>query len=322
MTPLLWAALTAALLLLALWIPHLLLATERVPMGPKLRRHAPGQFVKLTDGVTHYRLQGPATGPVVVLVPGATLPLFVWNHLDDRLARAGYRVLSYDLYGRGYSDRPWRRYDLKLHERQLVELLDTLRIDRASVVGLAFGMLIAATFAARQPQRVERLVAMAPDGFGVVMSANGWAMRTPVLRDYLFSLIGSRVLMARLPTYSVDPKVLPELQQGYAPTLRWRGFKRAVLSSIRNMPIHDAVRLYAQASEAGTPIQVIWGTEDRVTPFPGEARVREAFPRAELVTLPGAGHLPHYEDPARIAAAILGFLPPVRRPVVVVPRHG
>lgn len=308
-----WVALAAALLLIALWGAHLLFATERVTMGPVARRDAPGQFVKLSDGVTHYRLQGPATGPVVVLVPGATLPLFVWNHLDDRLARAGYRVLSYDLYGRGYSDRPWRRYDLSLHDRQLVELLDALRIERAALLGLAFGMLIAAAFAVRRPHRVERLVAIAPDGFGVILSGNTWAMRTPVLRDYLFSLFGSRLLMARLPAYSVDPKVLPQLQQGYAPTLRWRGFKRAVLSSIRNMPIHDAVGLYAEAS-AVTPTQVIWGAEDRVTPYPGELRVREAFPHAELVILPGAGHLPHYEDPQRIATAILGFLLSVRAP--------
>lgn len=316
------AALAAVLLLLVLWLPHLLLASERVSMGPRLRRTAPGQFVKLSDGMTHYRLKGPATGPVVVLVPGATLPLFVWNHLDDRLALAGYRVLTYDLYGRGFSDRPWRRYDLELHDRQLVELLDTLRIARPSFIGLAFGMLIAAAFTARRPERVDRLVAMAPDGFGVIMSGNGWAMRQPVIGDYLFSLVGARMLMARLPTYSADPKVLPELQRGYAPTLKWRGFKRAVLSSIRNMPIHDAVRLYGQASDSGRPIQVIWGTEDRVTPYPGEVRVREAFPRAELVTLAGAGHLPHYEDPDRIASAVLGFLSSPPRSVLKAADHG
>jgi pimeloyl-ACP methyl ester carboxylesterase len=308
MTALIWGGVTAALLLPGLWAAHLIFATECVSMGRKLRRSAPGEFVTLSDGVTHYRLQGPATGPAVVLVPGATLPLFVWNHLNDRLAAAGYRVLSYDLYGRGYSDRPWRRYDLELHDRQLVELLDALKIAKAAFIGLAFGMLIAAAFTARRPGRVERLVAMAPDGFGVIMASSLRLMQIPVLGGYLFSLIGTRSLMARLPTYSTDPKVIPQLQQAYEPTLRWRGFKRAVLSSIRHMPIHDAAGLYRQASDGGTPIQVIWGTRDRVTPNPSLARLREVFPEARLVTLEGAGHLPHYEDPERIATAIVEFL--------------
>lgn len=54
---------------------------------------------------------------------------------------------------------------------------------------------------------------------------------------------GTRVLMGRLPVYSPDPEAVSRLAKPFRPALDWKGFKRAVRSSIRNMPIHDASAL-------------------------------------------------------------------------------
>lgn len=74
----------------------------RPRMGPSARQSAPGEFAELSRGVTHYQWLGPEGGPLVVCVHGLTTPSFVWEGIAPRLAEAGYRVLTYDLYGRGY----------------------------------------------------------------------------------------------------------------------------------------------------------------------------------------------------------------------------
>lgn len=296
-----------AVLAFALWAVRKHVDEERIDVDERLRTQAPGRFVRLTDGITHYVLEGPERGEPVVFVPGATLPLFVWNHLADEIAAAGFRVLRYDLFGRGYSDRPRRRYDLEFHRRQLRELLDVLKLGPiVNIIALAFGVPIAAAFTKQYPERVKRLAVLAPDGFGVHMAKGTQRLLAlPIVGAYIFSLTGGKTLRRRLQAYSRNPAVVQELERQYFSTLAWRGFKRAVWSSVQNVPIHDAIDLY---KEMRLPVHVIWGTNDRVTPYPGEARLREAFPHATLQLFDGGGHLPHYEHSAEVARGLLAFL--------------
>src|SRR5512135_2050203 len=88
------------------------------------RASAGGSFIDLPQGRTHYELTGPADRRPVVLVHGFSVPFFVWDPTFEALAAAGQRVLRYDLFGRGYSDRPHAHYDLAFFARQLGDLLD------------------------------------------------------------------------------------------------------------------------------------------------------------------------------------------------------
>jgi len=92
------------------------------------RRGATGKFVRLSDGVTHYELLGPDSGAPVILVHGFSVPYYIWDSTAAMLSAKGYRVLRYDQYGRGWSDRPKARYDADMYERQIQELLDSLHI--------------------------------------------------------------------------------------------------------------------------------------------------------------------------------------------------
>ena len=87
--------------------------------------------MRLTDGYTHYELGGPADGRVVVLAAGATVPYYIWDPTFKALVDAGFRVLRYDYYGRGFSDRPDIPFTQDLYVRQLRELLDAVHITRA-----------------------------------------------------------------------------------------------------------------------------------------------------------------------------------------------
>lgn len=88
-------------------------------------------FVELSEGIVHYRLEGPQDGQVVVLVHGFSAPSFVWADHIAPLIASGYRVLVFDNYGRGFSDHPKGPYNIERTDTLLVELLRELDIDEA-----------------------------------------------------------------------------------------------------------------------------------------------------------------------------------------------
>ena len=287
------------------------LNAERITVNDEFRSGVQGKTIQLSDGKTFYREFGNENDEVVVLVPGATLSTWVWHGIESQIASAGYHVISYDLFGRGYSDRPDRTYDLEFHYRQLDELINAVVPNRTvNFISLAFGTLIAGEYIRNNPEAVGKLVAIGPDGFGVELSRASQSplFKIPLVRDYIFTVLGNTILLGRLPDYTENQEVLAELRVNYEPELEWKGFKRAVLSSVNNMPIHDARDLYRSVSKACNEIMLVWGDMDLVTPMPQPDVVADAFPNADIRILNGAGHLPHWDAPDRSLLLILGFL--------------
>lgn len=282
---------------------------EREDLDDAARARAPGKFLSLPEGQVHYELTGPEEGEVVVLLPGASLGMFVFDALVPRLAARGYRVLRYDLYGRGFSDRPEGEYGPERFERQLLGVLSALGLQRpVHLVGIALGALIGVLFTARHPERVRSLGLIAPDGFGTELPPSVKVARLPlvggVLGHYLIRVLGDSTVLSRLRHYSAKP--LPELEPRVRESLRYRGFKRALLSSLRHqMPIDGAAGVYADVAREGVPTCVLWGARDAMTSPELTARVREVMPRASFVLLPDSGHLPQCEEPDAVADALV-----------------
>ena len=101
---------------------------ESLTLNDETRRNVPGQFVRLHDGVTHYEIGGPSGGTPLLLIPGFSTPYNLWDPTFAGLTAAGIRVVRYELFGRGYSDRPTAAYDADFYDRQIVDLLDALGI--------------------------------------------------------------------------------------------------------------------------------------------------------------------------------------------------
>lgn len=263
-------------------------------------------LLELPSGHTNYRLRGPDDAPTVVFVPGATLPMFVWDELAEHLAANGFRTVSYDLLGRGGSAAPRVRYDAELFDRQLTELIDALGDDRpVHVVSLAFGALIAAGFAKRHRDRVRSLTYVAPDGFGVELSPAARLLLRPMVGEVLLRFAGTRILLSRLADYSDRSEVVDQLRARFRPHVSAPGFQRAVLSSVRNMPIHDAATLYLQSR--AIPTLVLWGRDDRVTPLPRTESLAATMPAAQVRIFDDTGHLPHAERPGETAETLRSF---------------
>ena len=146
-------------ILIGLIAVPIMMELTRKRMDANARADATGQFATLSQGITHYEWFGPPRGAVVVCVHGLTTPSFVWRGLTKGLAIMGYRVLTYDLYGRGYSDKVKGVQNDAFFLRQLNDLLDHEGLARDfTVIGYSMGGAIAKLLAAQDPERLRQLV--------------------------------------------------------------------------------------------------------------------------------------------------------------------
>ncbi|MBS1241135.1 MAG: putative hydrolase, partial [Gemmatimonadetes bacterium] len=188
---------------------------EHATLDAGVREAAGGQFVTLSDGVTHYDISGPADGAPVALVHGFSVPGYIWDSTVAALTGAGYRVLRYDLFGRGFSDRPDVSYDADLYDRQLGELLDSTGFrGRVHVMGLSFGGFVTGTFAgrhlepARWPDWVGRYrVQMQYRGFGRALRSTRMQAATVKL-DSLYATVGRQTFPVQL-IWGVEDQTVP-----------------------------------------------------------------------------------------------------------------
>ena len=273
-------------------------------------------FATLSDGVTRYEWRGPVEGPKVVLVHGFTGPSAVWDNTIGALAEAGFHVLRYDLYGRGYSDRPHFRYTAEAFDQQLVELLDQFDVkEKISVVGLSMGGAITVHFVDRHPERVQSFALMAPAGFGVSIPLKYRALSCPGLGEWTLKAFGDAHLPDALDRMGV-PQDAPYrkefIEQSY-----YVGFKRALLSTYRNNPLLTLRPVYERVGETDIPAMLIWGDADHVVPFEHHEQVEETIPQTEFHAISGGSHTACYEKPGDVNPILIDFLKrtnPVAKP--------
>ena len=306
-----WSLVIAALCALAVVaIPRIVryrrADLESLSLTPEVRRNLSGSFVSLPDGTLHYELTGPPAGPVVVLVPGFSATYAVWDQNVGALTAAGFRVLRYDHFGRGYSDRPDARYDPEFFDKQLLDLLDALKLnDKVDFAGESMGGAIAAAFVNRHPARAGKLIMIEPEyrtGYDVPAR-----LRIPLAREYRMALIATH-LPEQLHNDFVHPERATQYLDLYRDQMRYRGFRKALMNTMLNYWTQDSTAEYRQLGRTGRPVLLLWGVADPRSRIELGAKVREAIPQAEFHAIGDAGHFPAYEQPAIVNPLMVRFL--------------
>jgi pimeloyl-ACP methyl ester carboxylesterase len=298
-----------ALLILLLLIPYWAFNEESQTLDDNIRRGLPGQFIKLSDGYVHYELSGPEDGPVVVLIHGISTPYFIWDDAQSALTKAGLRVLRYDLYGRGFSDRPNVTYDEQLFDRQLFELLTALKIrEPADLVGSSLGGAIAVIFAARHPEKARRLLLLAPAGYPVNLPLAGRVVYLPVVGDYMTYTFGNPIMLRGFKNYFSKLDKLSAFSEKYRQQTQYTGFKRAILSTLRNFNLDNQKTAYETVGKQGRQVMLIWGREDKIIPFSNNEMIRAVIRDVDFHAIDTAGHLPHYEVPEKVNPLMVEFV--------------
>jgi len=273
------------------------------------RANLPGEFVKLSQGWVHYELAGSENGPVVVLVHGFATPLFVWDPLVPALKEAGFRVLRYDLFGRGFSDRPRIKNNEDLFDCQLLELTNVLRIKQPShIVGLSMGGAISTIFATRHPEKILSLTLIAPAGYPIKIPMAAKLVRAPLLGEILMSLFGNKSLINSVTKDFYNQNVVSEYAIKFKKQMAYEGFMRSILSTLRHFNLNDQLASYTDLGSQNQKVLLIWGRNDGVVPYENSKKILAALPNARLHSIDQAGHLVHFEAPEKVNPVIVEFL--------------
>lgn len=293
--------LLAVLLAFLLWTPD----RDRMSLEA-LYLQSPADIVQLQGQRLHVRDTGPKDAPAILMIHGFGASLHTWEPWALALSRT-HRVVRFDLPGSGLSDPdPQGDYRDARTMALLQALLDQRGIARAHIIGHSIGGRMAWTFAAQHPQRVERLVLLAPDGFAGPGSAYGQTPDVPAAMGLMRYALPRPLLRMNLAPAYANPEVLSDaMTTRYHDLMRAPGGRQALLSRLQQTVLVDPVPLLRTIQ---APTLLLWGEKDAFIPVANAADYLRALPNAAMLTLPGVGHVPQEEAVQDGLAAVQKFL--------------
>jgi magnesium chelatase accessory protein len=256
----------------------------------------------------HVQLMGQ--GPVVVLAHGTGAATHSWRDVMPLLAR-DFTVVAPDLPGHGFSEVPsWHPLSLPGMARDLAALLGALKLAPVLAVGHSAGAAILARMCLDGLIAPAGLVSL--NGAFVPLGGAAGQFFAPLAR----LLVGLPMLPELFSWRAADPKVVARLLAGTGSSLDEAGI-RFYARLVRN-PAHAAAALRMMASWDLPPLLrdlrrlrqkllLVVGENDKAIPPADAEQVRRLVPGAEIVTMPGLGHLSHEEDAMGSVAIIRDF---------------
>lgn len=280
-------------------------------------------FVRADDGIRlHYRIEGE--GRQTVLVPAS-----LYLHRDFSVLARGRRVVFYDMRGRGQSDRvddsthitiQWDVSDMDAIRRHV-------KADRVVPVGWSYLGLMVLLYAAEHPDHIERVVQIGPvprrwdTRFPAALTANGSkpvpdsatltelaALRRSKLAERDPKAHCQREYQIRRVGLVGDPRNAVRVPDVCDFRNEWPGpfarhLRHHFVGSVQTLdaPWHTFDRITA-------PVLTVHGTRDRNAPYGGGREWSSRLPNAQLLTVPGAAHMPWLDEPQLVIGAIETFL--------------
>ena len=239
--------------------------------------------------------------PAVAFVHGLGGSSRAWEAQLEAVADAGWRALAHDARGAGRSDVPAGPYSVELWAADAVRVLDTLGIERATLVGHSVGTMVAEHAALTLGERCLGLVLIGgalawPEG-----AMSGFEQRAELARAERLDEIGAAVAQTALSERCRASR--PDLVDAFEAMIAGNdreGYAESALATGRGRMIEpERVACHALAVAGGL---------DQVTPPAAAEAIAAAIPRGRSQVIPGAAHWCQIEAPEAVSAALLAFL--------------
>ena len=261
---------------------------------------APSGVAEVNGTRLYYEHAGK--GPAVILLHGGNLDARMWDDQMPTLLKS-FRVIRYDIRPYGRSAGTEKGFS---SVEDLRALMDYLKVDRASLVGLSLGGRIAIDFALVYPDRVDKLVLMGPGLTGYAFNPNDETMKPILAKAREGDAVGAMDLWLQHPMMApamARPKV----------AARIREIAKDNLQVWQRLPVGEQVPAPPAIKRLGdikAPTLIIVGERD----VPDIQAIVKLLQRdvkgARTEVIPGAAHMPNMEDPERVNRLLLGFLKP------------
>ena len=241
--------------------------------------------------------EATGAGAPVVFIHAFSVDRRMWQPQIERFERA-FRVIRYDLRGHGKSaapGEPYTSYD------DLLSVLDALKIERATLVGLSAGSEVATDFALAYPNRVSRMVLTSPGLGGYQVPPLPWA--TPV-----FQAAGAGDAQKAAQLWSETPIMALRANTAAMPTITSMVMDNWRLWTYRRTEQRLSPPAVTRLSDIKVPVLVVTGDADlpHIKEIAG-VLVRD-IPGAKLASIPRAGHFVNLDTPSEFNDAVGAFL--------------
>ncbi|HEY1354997.1 MAG TPA: alpha/beta hydrolase, partial [Solirubrobacterales bacterium] len=264
-----------------------------------------GRILHLPGGEMQVLEKGPRRAPPIVLLHCYTCSIAWWQRMIPPLDR-DHRVVAVDLRGFGGSEKPGSGYSMPEQAAFVAEALRRLGVRGATVVGQSLGGTVGTALTEIPGGYVKRLVIIdqAPEErFSKGLGFTAELSTTPVIGPALWRVIPDSAIkegleVAFAPGYEVPDEFVDEFNRMTYTSYDSDGAEGDYM---------DEEPLDRRIERAGTPLLAIFGSEDQVYESKPALAAYARVPGAQTVLIPGAGHSPNVEKPARTAALVLRF---------------
>lgn len=272
-------------------------------------REMPKAFI---NGVyIDYKVQGE--GEPLILIMGLTGGKDHW-FFQMRSFRKHYRVVTYDNRGAGNSDKPGEFYNIRTMADDTIGLMDYLNIDKAHILGMSLGSLIAQELAINYPDRVRKLILVAAYSVGEDMKEMSEGMRSALGLKEGYSDEEARNILDRIDVIKFFTKVTAyafnkrlcrmlfvPLSKLYVKKVGYKGLMGQLQASA-NCETLDKLH------SIEVPTLVMVGAEDRIVPPHASDIIASKIPHAKIVKVKGGSHAFYIESFRRFNREVLDFL--------------
>jgi len=290
-----------AVALYGLWAPDL----ERAELEKRYFSSSP-QIIDVGGLKVYYKETGPQGAPALLLLHGFGSSLQAWDEWSLKLEQT-YRVIRLDLPGFGLTGAsPANDYSEEKDLAILTHFADKLGLEKFSVIGHSMGGKMAWSLAASQPERVQALVLMAPDGFPETKDIGTKPYEVPAIMGLIKYVLPKYLVRKSIePAFAQADALNDALVNRYFDMLRAPGVRGAILERSNQTIYTDPV---PPLKAIKAPTLLIWGKQDQMIPSTNAQSYANVLSNSTTVLIPKLGHLLQEEQPEKGLTAVMQFL--------------
>ncbi len=244
-------------------------------------------------------------GEPVVMIHGFASSLETWDAVRPAIEK-NRRIISMDLKGFGWTDRPEGDYSPEAQARLVLGLMTQRGVDRATIVAHSWGASVALAVALMSPERVQRMALYDAWVYEAQLPPFFHWSRAPGVGEALFSLYYPERADERMSLAFYDRSLVSEpLVEAVEAALERPGTLAAALAAVRGQRYAQVEGRYRTVKQK---VLLLWGREDLVTPLSYGERLAHDLPGSRLIVYPTCGHFPMLEAVAASNRDLLAFL--------------
>ena len=252
-----------------------------------------GNFLELKNGYTYFNINNRSSENTLVFIHGFSVPSYIWDKTYNSAKEKGYKVIKLDLYGRGFSDNPDLDYTDELFANQVIELLEALEIKNATFLGLSNGGRVISKIADLKPNIVDKLVYVSASSFNSHKELENKNVSEDEIKDFIENKYPT-ISSGQLSDFKY-PENYPNWDDKYEELLKFNGFARALISTLKNHVNLDSEN--KEISDSNKTVYTIWGDSDSVVVYNQiKDKLNKLLPNRFEYIVPNSGHLPHIEN--------------------------